>query len=267
LDLDLEIPSVGRYRQHIPPHDTSSQTPRQVEDPLEAEESAFEPHYTLPASPIRPQVDSADPTAIPEGLGKPKRPRTLPILRVIGQIAATYIVAEGPAGMYLVDQHAAHERILFEQFLAEYHSRQITSQHTLGGEMVELSPIYSQLLEEYAPLLHEMGFTIEPFGIHKFRILSVPSMLADRDSPTVLKEMLHDIDADKRPAQQTLEEKILRHVCKAAAVKARQILSHDEMQGILRQLERCENPHTCPHGRPTMIHLSTAQLETQFGRK
>lgn len=260
LHLDLETTAPGRYRQQLPPQPSSSTT--ETDD-----DEAFYPHYEAPTPPhLQKPTTPIDPLAIPEGLGKPKRPRTLPILRVVGQIGATYIVAEGPAGMYLIDQHAAHERILFEQLLADYHAHHVTAQHTLEGEFVELAPIYAQLLEEYIPLLNSLGFAIEAFGVNTFRILSVPSILTDRDPPTVIKEIVQDLESGKKPADQTVEAKILKRVCKAAAVKAGQILSYEEMQGIIHQLERCENPHTCPHGRPTMIHLSTSQLESQFKR-
>ena len=209
---------------------------------------------------------SADPTAIPEGAGAPTMPRTLPMLRVIGQIGAAYIIAEGPAGMYLIDQHAAHERILYEQFMAEYLRRDPIAQYALAAQTVQVAPDEARLIEEKMPLLAELGFELEPFGPNVFIIRSVPAMLADGDPVEVIAGIVDDLAQGNKPGMETIEEKIVLRVCKTAAVKAGQILSFEQMQGLIRQLERCQTPLTCPHGRPTMIHMSNDQLEHEFGR-
>lgn len=205
-------------------------------------------------------------TAIPAGPGAPTRPRTLPVMRVVGQIGAMYIVAEGPAGLYLVDQHAAHERILYEQFMAEHAAQQTATQQTLGGVTVELPPASARLVDEALDVLYALGFEIEPFGANTYRVRAVPALLADRDPQDVLYGMIEDLEAGATPGAATLEERLVRRVCKTAAIKAGQVLSFDEMQRLLEQLERCEAPRTCPHGRPTMIHISGEELARQFGR-
>lgn len=257
LAFDLDVQSPGRFSKEIPQPDSNQD-----------ESEAFYPHYEMPSPPhLRTERRVVeDPTELPEGAGRPQRPRTLPILRAVGQINAMYIVAEGPSGMYLVDQHAAHERILFEQFLAAFKSRTVAVQQTLDTVVVSLSPLQMNLVEEFEPLLADVGFTIEPFGANDICIRTVPAILADRNPSDVLNLLLQDIESRNAPGALTIEDKILRRVCKSAAVKAGQVLSHKEMDALLRQLERCENPHTCPHGRPTMIHLSTNQLEKEFGR-
>lgn len=209
---------------------------------------------------------SEDSTAIPEGPGAPTMPRTLPMLRVVGQIGAAYIIAEGPAGMYLIDQHAAHERILYEQFMAEYLLRDTISQFALAAQTVQVAPDEARLIEEKLPLLQEFGFDLEPFGPNVFIIRSVPAMLADGDPVEVIAGIVDDLAQGNKPGMGTIEEKIVLRVCKTAAVKAGQILSFEQMQGLIRQLERCQTPLTCPHGRPTMIHMSNNQLEQEFGR-
>lgn len=263
MDFDFDTPAPGRYSQQRPADEVESDYGADAD----SDADTFYPHYEAPTPPtMRPTVQPDDPTAIPEGAGRPKKPRTLPILRVVGQIAASYIVAEGPVGMYLIDQHAAHERILFEQFLEQYQTRELTVQQVLDGGSVSLNPTEAQLLEEIQLVLADMGFEIEVFGVNTYRVRSVPAILADQDPHQVLHLLLQDSESGKIPGVQTIEDKILRRVCKAAAVKAGQILSHTEMQGLIHQLERCENPHTCPHGRPIMIHLSNKQLEKEFGR-
>ncbi len=205
-------------------------------------------------------------TAIPEGPGRPLKPRTLPVLRVLGQIGAAYIVAEGPAGLYLIDQHAAHERILFEQLMAQRAAQKPIAQQTLEAATIELPMSSAALLEENLETLTALGFDIEPFGGQTFRIRAVPALLAGRNPAEALRTILEDLELGTKPGQATLEEQVSLHVCKAAAVKAGQVLSVAEMQALVRQLERCETPHTCPHGRPTLIHISADQLAKEFGR-
>lgn len=207
-----------------------------------------------------------DPTRIPEGIGAPQRPRTLPLLRIIGQIASSYIVAEGPAGMYLIDQHAAHERILFEQFMVEYAQQQAMTQFALEAQTVTLSPDEARLIEEKMPVLAEIGFDLEPFGPNVFIVRAVPAVLANSDPVGVIAGILDDLAQGAVPGAASVEERIILRVCKNAAVKAGQVLNHDQMQGLIQQLERCASPLTCPHGRPTMIHMSSTQLEKEFGR-
>ncbi len=212
--------------------------------------------------PQLPQVQTS--VTAPADLAQ--RPRTLPPMRVVGQISAMYIVAEGPAGLYLVDQHAAHERILYEQFMLEQANRQVVAQQTLDTVTVELAPASARLLEENLEALGAIGFEIEPFGANTFRIRAIPSIFANRIPQESIAAILDDLESGAEPGASTLEEQIILRVCKAAAIKAGQILSYDEMQTLLRQLERCASPRTCPHGRPTMIHMSAEQLAREFGR-
>jgi DNA mismatch repair protein MutL len=237
LRMELETPDPGRYRQQ-----------------QQTDLNRF-------AEPVRrAQVE------IPAGPGKPLRPRTLPILRVVGQVGATYIVAEGPAGMYLIDQHAAHERILYEQFMAQQAAREPIAQHALPVTTLELNPAAAALVEEQIDTLAGLGFDLERFGTNTFRIRSIPALLADENPEGVIRAIVEDLESGLEPGEATLEEKLIRRVCKAAAVKAGQTLSYEEMQGLILQLERCESPRTCPHGRPTMLHLSGDDLARQFGR-
>ncbi len=217
-------------------------------------------------APLTSHQKNDDVDAIPEGLGTPAKPRTLPILRVIGQIGATYIVAEGPSGLYLVDQHAAHERILYEQFMDEHQRHERSSQLSLTAQTITLAPPDAHLIEENMQTLSEVGFDLEPFGPNTYIIRSVPALLADQSPHEVLNGIIADLEAGTSPGQSSIEDKIITRVCKHGAIKAGQILSTDEMQSIIRQLERCRSPHTCPHGRPTMLHMTSDQLAREFGR-
>jgi DNA mismatch repair protein MutL len=210
--------------------------------------------------------DELDLSGIPVGAGSILKPRTLPVLRVVGQVGAMYIIAEGPAGMYLIDQHAAHERILYEQVLEEFNQQQPMAQFTLDAQTIDLSPAEARLVEEHQKVLANAGFLLEPFGANTFLIRSIPAMLAKQDPVEAVAGIIDDLELSKQPGIRAIEDQLIRYVCKRAAVKAGQILSLDEMQSLIRQLERCESPHTCPHGRPTMLHMSGDQLAREFGR-
>lgn len=201
-----------------------------------------------------------------DDLGIPAKPRTLPILRVIGQVSAAYIVAEGPSGLYLIDQHAAHERILYEEFMDEQLRKPLVSQYVLDAQTINLPPAEARLLEENLEALNSIGFDVELFGSNVFILRSVPDIFADREPSDVLVKIIADLELEREPGQKTLEDKIITQVCKQAAVRAGQILSTDEMQSIVRRLERCRAPHTCPHGRPTMLHMTAERIAREFGR-
>ncbi len=190
----------------------------------------------------------------------------LPIMRVVGQIGAAYIITEGPEGMYLIDQHAAHERILYEQFMAARDKEAIVSQQLMAGTAVHLSPPQATLLEENLTHLADIGFQIEPFGPQAFMVRAVPTIVAKLDPARAVTAVVEDLEQGHKPLEDKIEAKIVLRVCKSAAVKAGQTLSTMEMEAMIQQLEACQNPHTCPHGRPTLIHLSVVQLAKQFGR-
>jgi DNA mismatch repair protein MutL len=190
----------------------------------------------------------------------------LPLLRLVGQIGATYLVAEAPDGLYLIDQHAAHERILFERMMGQTAST-LAAQTLLQPEMVELPPLASRLISEQLPILKQFGFDIEPFGSHVFRIRAIPVILSGLHPAAALQVLVEDFEEDETPLQGQREARLIARVCKRAAVKAGQTLSVEEQKALLLDLEGCRSPRTCPHGRPTMIHLSIDLLERQFGRK
>ncbi len=191
----------------------------------------------------------------------------VPLLRVIGQIGASYIVAEGPDGLYLVDQHAAHERILYEAFMAEHAVTKIASQGLLQPAAVEVPVDAVSLLSDNLEVLNGIGFEVEPFGGSTFLVRSMPAVLGKMNPEKALRVVIEDFECDETPFQDEFEAKIIARVCKRASVKAGQVLSREEQKEMIRQLEQCDSPRTCPHGRPTMIHLSVDLLEKQFQRK
>jgi DNA mismatch repair protein MutL len=191
----------------------------------------------------------------------------IPLLRLIGQIGGTYLVAEGPDGLYLVDQHAAHERVLFEKLMTQRELKSIPSQSLLTPVTVTLPPSSTQLLISQLPVLQYFGFNVEEFGPNTFQIRAMPVLFTGGDPTAALRALVEDFEEDEAPLQAEVEKRLAARVCKRMAVRAGMSLSADEQRALLTDLEACDSPRTCPHGRPTMIHLSVDMLERQFGRR
>ncbi|OGO12210.1 MAG: hypothetical protein A2Y53_00740 [Chloroflexi bacterium RBG_16_47_49] len=229
---------------------------------------------TNPISPISTNLDASIPTS-PRQAGLAAG--GVPLLRLIGQIASAYLVAEGPDGLYLIDQHAAHERVLFENFMALWRGsgqnevdgnlERIPAQVLLRPVSVDLSPASARLIEDQLPVLNRLGFHVEIFGKGSFLVRAIPSLLVGMDPTAALGVIVEDFEEDETPLQTESEARVIARVCKRAAIKAGQALSPEEQRALLNDLEACQSPRTCPHGRPTMIHLSVDLLERQFGRK
>jgi DNA mismatch repair protein MutL len=199
----------------------------------------------------------APPALAPAGTG---------LLRPIGQVGASYLVAEGPDGLYLIDQHAAHERVLFEAMRREPSGARV-AQRLLSPEVVELSAAQASALGEQLDLFRHIGFDVEPFGGSAFRVRSVPQLLGALRPAEALRAAVEDFEEDETPLAAEAEARLIARVCKRAAVKAGQVLGAEEQAALVRALERCASPRTCPHGRPTMIHLPMDLLARRFGRK
>lgn len=189
----------------------------------------------------------------------------IPLLRWVGQIGATYLVAEGPDGLYLIDQHAAHERVLFEKFMQQ--KADMASQDLLEPLVFQLPPAAERLMLEALPVLQKIGFHVEEFGNHAFRIRGIPEIFSGHDPVAAVRVVVEDFEEDETPLAGELESRLAARICKRMAVKGGQVLSTEEQKKLIQDLESCVSPRTCPHGRPTMIHLSVDLLERQFGRR
>ncbi|HUS04289.1 MAG TPA: DNA mismatch repair endonuclease MutL [Dehalococcoidia bacterium] len=188
----------------------------------------------------------------------------LPVLRVMGQLANTYIIAEGPEGLYLIDQHAAHERILYDRILAQWSQAEVEVQGLLQPITIELTLGEEQTLEANKETLAQFGFTIEPFGDRSHLIRAVPAMITKANIIEAVHILLDNLASKDSPTP--WEEKIAQSLACHSAIRGGQQLSDEEMRELIKQLEQTKQPRTCPHGRPTMIHLSSYQLEKEFGR-
>jgi DNA mismatch repair protein MutL len=198
--------------------------------------------------------------------------RRLPRLRVVGQLSQSYIVTEGQDGMYLIDQHAAHERILLERMVAALQTRTPISQLLLTPIVLELAPIELEAIEEHQEQLTQIGFTLEsgrnelsPYSVF---VRAVPSVLVKQMNTRSLHELLVEMTASENLGHtETWEERALANVACKAAIKANYFLTVSEMREMLEQLEQTKAPYSCCHGRPTMIHFSLSALAHEFERR
>ncbi|MCL2706762.1 MAG: DNA mismatch repair endonuclease MutL [Dehalococcoidia bacterium] len=190
-------------------------------------------------------------------------PKTvLPALRLLGQLRNSYIVAEGPDGLYIIDQHAAHERVLFERFTREKSLGRLNVQALLNPEPFDVTPSQAALLSSHLDDLAQVGFLIESFGANSYIVRTVPGMLSDKNWKAMLSELLDTASGER---SQFNERLVALSACHAA-VRFGQALAEDEMRELLRQLEQVELPNTCPHGRPALMCLTYEQIGKEFKR-
>ena len=208
--------------------------------------------------------DSPDPTQPTPGPAPTLPHAALPALRVLGQVQGTYIAAEGPDGMYMVDQHAAHERVLFERVTGEFRTRGADSQSLMEPQTVELDPRQQEIMGAQGELLAGLGFVVEHFGDRTYMIRAVSSLLTGAEPAQALADVLDTMA--EGGGFESWEERAAYSIACHGAIRANETLTLHEMSELMRQLEGCRQPHTCPHGRPTMIHLTSARLEREFGR-
>ncbi len=205
----------------------------------------------------------------PAGKPIPQR-QVLPVLRVVGQAQETYILCEGPDGVYLIDQHAAHERVLYEDIKRRSAARSVESQPLLEPEAFDLGPAHASFIESHLETLSTLGFVVEPFGPKTALVRAIPKLLVDRGHGRGIagEWLLRLIDESaERGRTDSWQDRLLYTMACHASVRAGQKLTNDECRELIRQLEQVEQPHTCPHGRPTMLHLNSGHLEREFGRR
>ena len=182
------------------------------------------------------------------------------------QVADCYIVQLRKDGITITDQHAAHERILYEFFSRSSGDSPVEAQNLLFPVRIDLSAAESVIMEKVMEDFNALGFRIEPFGEKSFAVQAVPAVLKDRDVKTVIYDVLGDLSSLDLAKVDQVEELIKLTSCRAA-IKAGDRLTREEMTALFRQLNECELPFTCPHGRPTMTRITVDDLEKMFRRK
>jgi DNA mismatch repair protein MutL len=191
--------------------------------------------------------------------------RELPVLRVLGQVGSTYIIAEGPEGLYLIDQHAAHERVMYERFLSRLVADQVERQQMLDPLVIDISAEELAVAEKSIDELGRLGFEIEFFGEQSLFVRCVPVSLVGSDVPERLRLILKEL-AEGGAGDSWLDSVAISVACHTS-IRAGQSLSLTEMRELVQQLEQTDHPRACGHGRPTMLQLTQMELEKQFGRR
>jgi DNA mismatch repair protein MutL len=188
--------------------------------------------------------------------------------QIIGVLSKLYVLMENADGLVLVDQHAAHERILFEELRRRMEEQGVPTQRLLLPQTFDVAPRDADWIERNLPTLQRMGIGIESFGPDTFKIDSVPGFLNVSDPAQFMRKVIDDLKSatNSASAMRLGEEMIAKTVCRHA-VKANDPLRYPEVEKLIRDLLDCDLPYCCPHGRPTMIQISLAELEKKFGRK
>jgi DNA mismatch repair protein MutL len=194
--------------------------------------------------------------------------RTATQFQIIGVLNKLYVLMENSDGLVLVDQHAAHERVLFEELRRRMEEQGVPSQRLLLAQTFDLPPRDAEWVERNAPTLQKMGIGIEAFGPNTFKIDSLPAFMNVADPVSFMRDVIDGLKSAGNSASPMRlgEDMIATTVCRHA-VKANDPLRYPEVEKLIRDLLACELPYCCPHGRPTMIQISLAELEKKFGRK
>jgi len=194
----------------------------------------------------------------------PRAARALPLLRPVGQLLNTYVVAEGPDHVYLVDQHAAHERVLYERLLAARRKGGVTSQGLAVPATIELTPAQMALVVGHLDVLAQMGYAVEPFGARTVMLRAVPPRVTGRAPDDLFRRAIGAL-AEEGEGDETLERLTIATACHTA-IRAGDRLTPDATAALLADLAATDDPFTCFHGRPTIIAVSRDQLERWFLR-
>ena len=216
-----------------------------------------------PASPLKRDLGFT-PTGIQTALWSKKR---FSDLRVIGQFHDTYILCESADGLVLIDQHAAHERIFFERLKNRSKDSRTTAQKLLIPEIFDLGYREGKILEKLIPDLNELGLEIEPFGGDTFVVKAVPALLKDRAIKPLVMEMVEKMaQIGFSPGLEKSIDACLMLMACHGSIRANQQLSYKEINALLGQLDQCDQPSNCPHGRPVWIRMTLKDLEKMFKR-
>lgn len=214
-----------------------------------------------------PAVEDAGPDS---SAGTPPREASfrerLPLLRPLGQVELTYIVAEAPDGVYLIDQHAAHERVLYEQVLARRRAGEAASQPLLEAVVAPLTPAQAALAGAERAALEAVGWVLDETDGAALIVRALPADLRARDQADPARALMDYLDRMDAEERLTGPDRVAATLACRAAVMAGDRLEAEQQRALLRALEACETPHSCPHGRPTMLHLSRSALDRSFGR-
>ena len=251
-----------------------------AERPLRADDAAF-PGTPETVSVSAPSFSSSPYSSVFEGLRKKEeeasqvqeelfeynadRRLRFSGLSCLGQVFGTYLILTDSEGLYIMDQHAAHERVMYERLLKSFNDQPDSSQQILTPVIIELTPAQMQCSAEAAAILTELGYELREFGPASYAVSSVPGFMDLSEAEDFALEFF-SAAFDEKTRIQAKKNEITMRACKSA-VKAHDKLSADEIRQLLNDLDKCENPFSCPHGRPTFLKYSEYELEKLFKRK
>lgn len=234
--------------------------------PLEA------PHYAggplLREAPQKYAVPAVAHSRVNDSMPTPSFVPPAPF-RLLGQFRGTYLIVEVEGGLWVIDQHAAHERVMFEKVLASFETGGPAIQMFLTPPVLDVLPHERAILEEYCDALEAIGFSLAPFGGNSYQVRSMPAYFHSGEVVPLLREFVErkqDNDLGSL-AEDRRAEVAARVACKMKSIKAGETVRSEEMEALVRSLLACSSPFTCPHGRPTMIRLTAQELDKQFDRR
>lgn len=257
---DWQLPAAAANRQAVPRDATerlyAPPSSVQREQPL-AREAVAAPTYSTERSEAAPTELNDQATGAP----------VFPELYWIGQLHGTYIIAQNEEGLFLIDQHAAHERINYEYYFDKFSRPEQASQQLLVPLTLEFTAAEANALKGKLHHLLEAGVELEPFGAHTFLVRSYPEWLPAGEEHEIIEEMAEWLIAERGAVDigKMREKSAIMCSCKAS-IKANDRLTREEGEGLLKRLAACIQPYTCPHGRPIVVHMTTYQLEKMFKR-
>ncbi len=288
-EVDVNVHPAKREVRFRDPNRLREVVVAAVRHTLENDRASWQEQFRAPAidsapgpelpRPILPPNDKIEPplqveTAAPavgdgrSGPNEQRSPAARHQFRILGILNKLYVLMENADGLVLVDQHAAHERILFEELRRRMETKGVPSQRLLLSQVIELAPRDAEWIEQNLSTLQKMGLGVEEFGRHTFKLESLPPFLSGADPGQLLQNVIDSLKSASNSSSPLRlgEEMIAKTVCRHA-VKANDLLRDPEVEKLIRDLLDCELPYCCPHGRPTMIQISLGELEKKFGRK
>lgn len=262
LDMPMER-SAAPLRRFEPP---AAPPPTFIPSPQAAPEVKKTQVATpLPAAPIPAEAQAGELAEAPAAVPDRQPP---PDFRIIGVLQKLYVLMESQEGLVLMDQHAAHERVNFEKFRRALETGGVPCQRLLIPVTLQTTPRDTDLLRQNQAALSRLGIEIEPFGPNIFKVETLPAFLKEDDPAAWLDQVIEELGSlsTKTSSLRLSEDAIATTACRAS-VKSNDALSIPELQALLKDLFACEMPYCCPHGRPTLVQISTAELERKFGRR
>ena len=236
--------------------------------PISQEQTETKSNLQEEVIPIKTEVPSIDMKKENVSIFEQNEEYQKPTYKFIGIVFNTYIILEIDKEMYILDQHAAHERIMYEKVKNNYYSDSSKdSQMLLLPDIITLTHKEMEIAKDNMDMFEKAGFSLEEFGENTIKLTGVPTVCIDLDNKELFLETLDEINTVARTAKQEKEERFIATVACKAAVKANMVLTREEVESLMDKLLALPNPFTCPHGRPTAIKMSKYEIERKFARK